>query len=331
MSALTAQQIVALALDGSHAGPGRTLQAQLLLNAILSDLCMERDIALARQNFVFTFAPGVLPTGLLPSTPPSQFGSGPYQLPLDYLRMSGSSGSSGSQKSFTWWLQGVPYSVIPVDLAEFDLQVQQAGLNSYVWLAATDMSSPVGRRIQQATFGTLNGSTTVTAVANMNRIAVGLGVAGEGIVPGTTVTGFNVSAATVTLSQAAQLSITTASLMFGYAPTLWLYPPPSSAQQAQIRYQALMPPIVDFSTYPWFPHDEYLVEKLTGRLCLIMDDDRAPVLTGGPDTPGSPEAKLSAYLAAKDDEANRAKRVELDRRAFGQPWPTLPTTKTIGW
>lgn len=331
MSALTANQIVALATEAAHC-PGKTTQAQLLLNAILSDLCQERDFALSRRQFVFNFAPGALPAGPLPSTPPSQFGSGPYPLPLDYLRMSGSSGSSGSQRSFIWWLNGVPYPVIPADLAEFDLQVQQAGLNSYVWLEATDMSSPVDDRILQVTQADVTANSTGLAnFKNMVRLIPGLGVAGQGIVPGTTLVSVNTTAGTAVLSQPAILTIPQASLMFGYAPTTWIYPPPSSAQQAQIRYQALMPPITDFTRYPWFPNDGYLVEKLTGRLCQLVDDDRAAHLLGGSDVMGSPDQKLSAYLAAKDDDANRPKRVELDRRVFGKDWRKLATTKTIGW
>ena len=329
----TANQIIALATEAAHC-PGKAAQAQVLLNVILSDLCQEHDFALARQQFVFNFAPGALPTGLLPSTPPAMFGSGPYPLPLDYLRMSGSSGSSGAQRSFIWWLQGVPYPVIPCDLAEFDLQVQQAGLNSYVWLEATDMSSPISSRIQQATIvGTTAGSPNITFPigSNMSRIVAGLGVAGQGIVPGTTLLSINTGAQTGVLSQNAILTNPGGSVMFGYPPATWIFPPPSSAQQAQIRYQAMMPPITDFTTFPWFPNDGYLIEKLTGRLCQLVDDDRAPQLLGGPDVPGSPDAKLSAYLAMKDDDQNRPKRVELDRRTFGAPWPTLPSTKTIGW
>lgn len=296
------------------------------MNAILSDLCQERDFALARRQFVFNFKPGAIASGLLPSVPPSQFGSGPYYLPLDYLRMSGSSGSSGAQKSFIWWLDGVPYPVIPCDLAEFDLQVQQAGLNSYVWLEATDMSSPIDDRIQQITAADVTaGSINIANIANMVRLIPGLGVAGQGIIPGTSLISINTGAGTGVLSQAAQLTINQASLMFGYPPTTWIYPPPSSAQQAQIRYQALMPPMNDFTRYPWFPFDRYLVKELAARLCGLVDDDRSEILNA------SAEAGLSNFLAAKDDDANRPKRVELDRRVFGQSWTTLPTTKTIGW
>jgi len=331
VSALTAAQIIALATEAAHC-PGKTTQAQQLLNSILSDLCMERDFALARRQFVFNFQVGAFPAGLLPSTPLSLFGSGPYQLPLDYLRMSGSSGSKGAQNSFIWWLNGVPYPVIPCDLAEFDLQVQQAGLNSYVWLEATDTSSPLSDRIQQATAGDVAaGSTTISNIANLVRLVAGLGVAGQGIIPGTTLVSVNINNSSAVLSQAAILTIPQAALMFGYPPTTWIYPPPSSAQQAAIRYQALMPPITDFTTFPWFPHDGYLIEKLTGKLCQLVDDDRAAHLLGGPDVVGSPEQKLSLYLASKDDDANRPKRVGLDRRAFGQAWPALPSTKTIGW
>ena len=147
--ALTAGQTIALALEAAHS-PGNAVQAQLLYNSILTELCHTYDFAEARGQYLFQFQPtsappiakegvpedamswglgqfgslwgqfvwgegrwGPIPPagdgpGALsqPFWPGNQFGSGPYLLPVDYLRLSGSSGSSGGQRSFIWWLQG---------------------------------------------------------------------------------------------------------------------------------------------------------------------------------------------------------------------------------
>jgi hypothetical protein len=143
---LRCHEIIALSAQSAHSR-GKVDAGQQLLNSILSDLAQIYDCAAARGQFIFNFVPGQAAAAPLPQTPASLFGSGPYYMPADYLRLSGSSGSTGAQRSFVWWLNGVPYPVIPCDLAEFDMQVQQAGLNSYVWLAASDMATPIDDRI----------------------------------------------------------------------------------------------------------------------------------------------------------------------------------------
>src|SRR5216684_4425057 len=146
----TAANIIAQALRIAKA-PNYTADALDTLNSILSDLCQSYDFALARGLFSFNFNPGLT----------TAFGSGPYSLPLDYLRASGSSGES--QKTFFWTLNGVPYPMVPVDLSEFDMQVQQAGLQSYPWLWATDMGGTLTDRIVAIKdASTTAGSTTVT-------------------------------------------------------------------------------------------------------------------------------------------------------------------------
>lgn len=273
-----------------------------------------------------------------PYWPGNTFGSGPYLLPVDYLRLSGSSGSTGSQKSFIWWLNGVPYPIIPMDLAEFDLQVQQAGLNSYVWLSATDMSTPIDDRILLTTTGDVTeGSTTITNLASTARLIGGekLGIAGQGIVPGAMLkaTGGTAPQAEALMTLPANATVQGASLIFGYCPVVFVYPPPATGQQAMIRYQKRMPDIADMTRYPWFHHDSYLLEKLTGKLCQLNDDARADALLAGPGSPTSPDGKLTAWLAAKDDEPSHPKRVELDRRAFGRGWigGNRNVTKKVGW
>ena len=132
--ATSANQIIARALSKAKV-PGYTAQAQIELNLILRELCQDQDLALARGLITGTFNPGLTETvnGVL------IFG-GPIVLPADYLRTSGSSGSEGATKSAWYVNQGVPYPMVPCDLAEFDMQVQQAGLNSLPWQWVTDMS-----------------------------------------------------------------------------------------------------------------------------------------------------------------------------------------------
>ena len=324
---LSCNQIIALAAEAAHS-PGKITQGQQLLNSVLSDLAQIYDCAPARGQYVFNFDPSVTAPLPLPQTPASQFGSGPYFMPADYLRLSGSSGSVGAQRSFLWWLNGVPYPVIPSDLAEFDLQVQQSGLQSYVWLGATDMATPVDDRILLTTTGNVTfAGTTVSGLASTSRLIGGnaLGISGQGIVPGTTIASVNAGAGTLTLSRAAILNLEGASLLMGYPPTIWIYPPPSSAQLAQIRYQRRMPPIVDFTRYPWFDCDGYLLKELQARYGDLNDDTRAATHHA------EAKAMLTLWLGSKDDDQSHPKTVQLDRRRFGQNWRDLKTTKTVGW
>ena len=328
--ALTADQIVTLSLESAHS-PGKVDQGRALLNSVLSDACQIYDFAEARGQFFFNFNPS-LRVASPPGWPGTAFGSGPYPLPVDYLRLSGSSGSSGSQRSFIWYLDGVPYPVIPCDLAEFDMQVQQSGLQSFVWLGATDMATPIDDRIILSTTANLTaGSTTAVFLASTTRLIGGsvLGIAGQGIVPGTMLV--SVSGDTIVMSQPANATLTGASIFFGYPPTVLIYPPPSSAQLAMIRYQKRMPDIADFTRFPWLHFDGYLIDKVTGRLCQLNDDSRADRLLGGPDVAGSADHKLALYLAAKDDDPSHPKMVQLDRRTFGTQFQLLKSTKKVGW
>lgn len=108
--------------------PGFGTIAGQWLNIILSDLCETYDFDLAKGQFNFNFNPGLTDTinGMI------VYG-GPYPLPADYLR-------AVDENSVFWYLTGVPYMLIPVDLSEFDQQVQQQGTQSYPYLYATDMS-----------------------------------------------------------------------------------------------------------------------------------------------------------------------------------------------
>jgi hypothetical protein len=361
--ALTAAQVIALACEAAHS-PRKTVQALQFYNSILSDLCQERDFAEARGQFNFSFNPQQVPQGGLPSSPINRFGSGPFYMPLDYLRLSGSSGSSGAQRSFLWWLDGVPYPVIPMDLAEFDMQVQQTGLQSYVWLSATDMSAPIDDRIILKTTADLTaGSTGLVNLASTTRLVGGgvMGIAGQGIVPGTMLIGEpgggvgpitpggggsvtpggggpispggggGGTGTVFSLSQPANATITGASIFFGYPPLIYIYPPPAGAQQAMIRYQKQMPEVVDPTRIPWFRNDDYMIDALIGKMCRLNDDTRADLLLGPATVPGSAKNKLSNFLSMKDDEQSHPKRVELDRRYFGRGLGHLKNTKKVGW
>ena len=126
---LQAQQIVAQAC-AMVGVPGYLTLAGQQLNYILQDLCQTYDIDQAKGTYNFNFQPGLLTDSVYENITP---GGGPYPLPADYLR-------AVDEKSFVWFLQGVPYPMIPCDLSEYDNLVQQAGLQSYPYIAATDMS-----------------------------------------------------------------------------------------------------------------------------------------------------------------------------------------------
>ena len=112
---LQSTQIVSLATQMASL-PGFTSQAGQFLNMILSDLCQARDLDITKK--VTTISLGAT--------------SGPYNLPADYLR--------AIKDEVFYTLNGIPYPLIPVDLAEFDNSPQQAGFNSYPTMYATDMS-----------------------------------------------------------------------------------------------------------------------------------------------------------------------------------------------
>ena len=125
--ALTAAQIVARACEIAKV-PGYTQQAGQYLNMVLSDLCQDYDFQVARRTYYFNMNPG-----LVAQVGSSVFGSGPYNLPADYLR-------AQDQKAVFYMLFGVPRPMIPVDLSDFDMLVQMAGLQQYPWIFASDMS-----------------------------------------------------------------------------------------------------------------------------------------------------------------------------------------------
>ncbi len=125
--ALTAAQLISLSTQDAKV-PGYTAQALNFLNMILGDLCQTYDFEIAAKTVYGFFDPG-----LMAAVGNSLYGSGPYMLPADFLRMK-------DDKSAFWTLLGVVYPMIPCDLSEFDMLVQQAGTQSYPYVIATDMS-----------------------------------------------------------------------------------------------------------------------------------------------------------------------------------------------
>lgn len=126
--ARTYAQIVALACQIAKT-PGMTSQAGQLLAVILDDLCQTYDFEAAKKTVFGNFNPSLV--ALLGD---SIYGSGPYPLPADYLR---------AVIGEVWWTlpgTGVKYPLIPIDLAEFDVAVQQPGLQNYPTFFVTDLS-----------------------------------------------------------------------------------------------------------------------------------------------------------------------------------------------
>lgn len=119
--ALQAQQIVGLATQIAGV-PGFTSQAGQLLNMVLSDLCQTYDFDVAKKFATITL--GSVSTS---------FGSGPYLLPADYLR-------ACDKRSVFYTNSGVKYELVPLDLAEYDMLIQQQGNASFPSMFATDMS-----------------------------------------------------------------------------------------------------------------------------------------------------------------------------------------------
>jgi hypothetical protein len=337
-------------LVGASTMSGYVQDATDALNSVLDYLSETVDLAKATRQVFFTFAPN-----LITQANGNVVTAAPNPLPIGYQRVQTSGGATGAQRTTKWYLQGVPYDMVEIDLTEWDDQVQQAGIQSYPYYCTKDMS---GGSILVNFQGTINsGSTTVTAVQSLNPVtgavvtgvpaglSVGMTVDGgigpiTPIVPGTTITAINTGANTITLSQlptylngspgtAWSGTLTLASIMAGWAANLLIYPPPSGAFNAMIRYQSYMPPLttaqVNAGAFCWYEDDNTLIDLLATRLMGIADDTRMNeyrALT---------ERTQAKYEKSVDDRVNRAQTVQMDRRHFGQDFQRLKNTKTVGW
>lgn len=332
---------------------GYSLQALRALNSVLDTLSETIDFARATKTFFFTFAPSLV------NQAASNIVTGaPNPLPIDYQRVQTSGGATGAQRTSKWYLNGVPYIMIEVDLTEWDDQVMQAGIQSYPYYCAKDMS---GGAIQVNFQGDISSaSTTVQNLSSINVLtgAVTLGFTGElanlspgmtvgggigpnsPVVPGTTILSINQATNSLQLSTPPTYlngspgttwsgTMTQASLYAGWPANLLIYPPPSGAFNAMIRYQSYMPPLtqaqVNAGAYCWFSDDNTLIDLLAKRLMGIADDTRMMEYRQ------MAEAEIGKYRALADDRANRAQTVQLDRRSFGHDFSRLPNTKRVGW
>jgi hypothetical protein len=314
---LTASQIITRANQIAKAS-GMASQGLDGLNIVLGGICQNEDFALARGLFQFNFNPSLI----------TLFGSGPYPLPLDYLRTSGSSGAEGVTKS-AWFMypapsfpSGQPMELVPIDLGEFDQypQLDAQGLPSVI---ATDMGGPLTQRIILATRASLTANSVTGTVVDNTGLSNGLAMAGEGITPGTTIT---ISGSTITLSKPATATILSASVFFGIAPVAYVYPAPVGPYPVSIRYQRMMPDIFDLSQYPWFPDEDYLVDKLVALQMSITGDTRKAEFDA------SADRTLGKYKSMADDTRNRAQTVQMDARRYGNgSGRALRITKAAGW
>lgn len=117
---------------------------------------------------------------------------------------------------------------------------------------------------------------------------------------------------------------------------LFVWPAPSGAYAAALRYYRTMPEIAtpeSSASVPWFPNQTYLIRRLAGELMQITGDSRILQFLGDDDDayPLGAGTLLRKYLKMKDDSSNEVKTVSLDRQRFGSNFRTLPNTKTIGW
>jgi hypothetical protein len=322
---LTAAQLIAQAAQDAHA-PNYVTQGLTKLNIILDEICLVEDFALARGVYYFPLNPGLTTTigGY------TNF-SGPYSLPLDYLRASASTGEDGRQTGFFYVFDGVIYPMVPIDLGKFDTLVQQPGQQNFPGWYATDVSTE--NTAQNRIMGTTTAQLTIgqfsANVAQPAGIVNGMGVAGQGIGAGAIVT--NVAGNVITLSQpntgtyANALGVGAASIYFGWAPNAYIWPGPSGAFPATLRYQRLMPSIQDTGQIPWFPDQNYLLNRLSADLMSTTDDARRDGFLR------ESERILGKYRSRADDKTNRSQVVQLDRQVFGTRWRNLRNTKTIGW
>ena len=118
---LTAAQICTRACQIARV-PGFIVQAGDTLNVILQELCQDYDFSTTKKTYQFHFNTSAL----------NGNGQAYQNLPADYLR--------GIRNESFYIIQGVPYPMIPMDLNEIDMLVQQAGVTNFPVFFTVDMS-----------------------------------------------------------------------------------------------------------------------------------------------------------------------------------------------
>ncbi len=127
--AQTAAQIIDLACQVAKV-PKYTTQALQFLNTVLQQLAQDYDFDVIRKTHNSTFNTVLSGNGYAA-------GSGPNLMPTDFLR--------AHKKGAFYFIDGVPYTMVGVEQAEFDQFIQQAGNASYPSMFYVDVStSPAG-------------------------------------------------------------------------------------------------------------------------------------------------------------------------------------------
>jgi len=122
---VTAAQIIQMACQIAKV-PGYTAQALVMLNTILLELSQNYDFEVIRKSAYFNFNTSAVGNGY-------SVASGPNVMPDDFIRL--------HRNGSFYYISNVPYTLIGVKQEEFDTFVQQAGLQSYPYLAYVDVTA----------------------------------------------------------------------------------------------------------------------------------------------------------------------------------------------
>ncbi|MCI0557842.1 MAG: hypothetical protein MN733_05055, partial [Nitrososphaera sp.] len=115
---MTAKEIVTHATQIARV-PGMMLQAGRILNQVLLELVQEYDLAIAlrTQSLVID----------------ATIGSGPYEMPTNYLRM--------ASRGATFKISGIPYVLVQITIMEYDALVGQQQASSFPSSFATNVAA----------------------------------------------------------------------------------------------------------------------------------------------------------------------------------------------
>jgi hypothetical protein len=133
--------------------------AILYLNLILQDLCQSYDFIQAQGTFQFN-----LPTAT------DSLGRATLNFPADYLR--------AKRDDCFYYIQGVPYKLIPLDLDEMDGMVVTAGLANFPQSFAVDCS-----QIPPLAYFWMPPSGAFTAIVRYQRLMPDLPIPADTTVP----------------------------------------------------------------------------------------------------------------------------------------------------
>lgn len=126
MVGLTSAQLVTLACQRAKI-PGMVSQCGQYLNMILADLAQIYDFGLATTTYNFNFSVATVgQQGLVTNNPP-------IPAPADFLRV--------KPKGFFFIYNGVPYTLISIELDEYDALVLQGGIANFPEFFATDFET----------------------------------------------------------------------------------------------------------------------------------------------------------------------------------------------